>query len=62
MPGGQGPPDDLLGLGDVEPALGLQPAAQRHVGQGDVVREPGVGGVLDGGRHGREARPARRGG
>ena len=61
VPGRQRPADDLLGLGDVEPALGLGPATQRHVGEPDVVAQPRVGGVVDAGRHARKARPARRG-
>jgi len=42
VPGGQGPSNDLLGLGDVEPALGLDPAPQSDIGQGDVVGEAGI--------------------
>ena len=42
VPGGQGPSNDLLGLGDVEPALGLDPAPQSDIGQGDIVGEAGI--------------------
>ena len=40
------PPDDLLGLGDVEAALRLGAPAQRDVGQRDVVADPVVAGSL----------------
>ena len=58
VPGGQRAADDLLGLGDVEPALGLGAPAQRDVGEPDVVGQPRVGGVVDRRRHARKARPA----
>ncbi len=41
VPGPEGPPDHLLGLGDVEPALGLEPPPQRDVGEPDVVARAG---------------------
>ena len=59
MPGGQGPPDDLLGLRDVEPALGLGAPAQRHVGEPDVVLRRGSAGSSIAGGHARKARPGR---
>ena len=59
--GREGPADHLLRLGDVEPALGLGPSPQGHVGEGHEVREPLVGRVGDGQGHGEQARrrPAR---
>ena len=47
----EGPTDDLLALGDVEPALGLGAPSQGDVRQRDVVLEPRVGGVGDRDRH-----------
>src|SRR6478672_3243564 len=35
----EGPPDDLLRLGDVEPALGLGATPQSDIGEADVVRQ-----------------------
>ena len=51
VPGPQRPADDLLALGDVEPALGLGPPAQHDVGERHVVGQPRVGGVGDLDRH-----------
>jgi hypothetical protein len=45
--GGQGPTDDLLGLGDVEAALGLEPTTQGDIGEADIVGEPLVAGISD---------------
>ena len=46
MPGRQGPPDDLLGLGDVEAALGLGATPEGDVGQPDVVVDAGSWGSV----------------
>ena len=51
MAGGQRTADDLLRLGDVEPALGLAAPPQGDVGEPDVVVDAGVVGVGDPGRH-----------
>ena len=52
VPGGHGPPDHLLTLGDEQPVLGLQAAPQPDVGQPGEVGQPRVGRVGDG-QHGR---------
>ena len=52
----EGTPDDLLALGEVEAAGGLEDAAQLDVGQPDEVPEALVRGVGDEDGHGMEAR------
>src|SRR5690606_6612783 len=48
VPGGPGPADDLLALGDEQALGGFAPAAQLHVGQARVVGQTRVAGVLAG--------------
>ena len=45
VPDGDGPRDDLGGLGHVQAAPGFQPAAQRHVRQPGVVRQALIGAI-----------------
>ncbi len=52
--GGKRAANDFLRLGDVEPAFGLGPATQRHVGQSDVVSQARIIGRVDPGDPRRE--------
>ena len=61
VPGGHSTGDDLGGLGHVQAPIGLQAAAQGHIGQAGVVIQALIGAVGEADDHGRglpaESRP-----